>query len=87
MTAERSLLRMMATAQRELMLAVDERKRARRALRKAEERVRAARRQTRLVLQSAEPMPGTSPCEECGAPLGATPPCRTCAAARPFVEQ
>jgi len=77
---------MMAAAQRELTLALEERKRARRAFRKAEERVRAARRQVRLVLQSAQPMPGAARCEECGATVGATSHCVTCAAARAFVD-
>jgi hypothetical protein len=44
MSGEGSLLRMTAVAQRELTLALEERKRARRAFRKADERVRAARR-------------------------------------------
>ncbi len=81
-----SLLRMMAAAQRELTLALEERKRARRVFRKADERVRAARRQVRLVLQSAEPVPDAVRCEECGATLGATSHCVTCAAARAFAE-
>jgi len=54
---------MMAAAQRELTLALEERKRARRAFRKADERVRAARRQVRLILQSAEPTLGAARCE------------------------
>jgi hypothetical protein len=86
MTAERSLLRTMAAAQRELTLALEERKRARRGLRKAEERGGAARRQVRLILQSAEPMPSAARCGECGATLGATPHCMTCAAARAFLD-
>ncbi len=63
MSGEGSLLRMMAAAQRELTLALEERKRARRAFRKADERVRAARRQVRLILQSAEPTLGAARCE------------------------
>lgn len=73
---------MMAAAQRELTLALEERKRARRALRRAEDRVGAARRQVRLVLQSAEPVFGPPRCDECGATLGTTPHCMTCAAVR-----
>jgi hypothetical protein len=87
MTAERSLLRMIAAAQRELTLALEERKRARRVLRKAEERVRAARRQVRLVLESADPMPTAPVCEECWATLGVTPHCVARAAARAFADQ
>jgi hypothetical protein len=45
MTPERLLLRMMAGAQRELTLALEERRRTRRVLGRAEDRVRAARRQ------------------------------------------
>jgi hypothetical protein len=86
MSGEGSLLRMMAAAQRELTLALEERKRARRAFRKADERVRTARRQVRLVLQSAEPIPGAARCEECGATLGTTSNCMTCAAARAFAD-
>jgi hypothetical protein len=86
MTADRSLLRVMAAAQRELTLALEERKRARRASRRAEDRVRAARRRVRLVLQSAEPVAGPPRCEECGATLGAMAHCVTCAAARVFFE-
>jgi hypothetical protein len=85
MTADQSLLRMMAAAQRELTLALEERKRARRVLRRAEDRVRAARRHVRLVLKSAEPVSGPPRCDECGATLGATPHCMTCAGARAFV--
>ena len=43
MTAERSFLRIMAAAQRELTLALEERKRMRRALRRAEDRAAAPR--------------------------------------------
>jgi len=86
MSGDRSLLRMMAAAQRELTLALEERKRANRALRRVEDRVRAARRQVRLVLQSAEPVAAPGRCEECGAVLGATPHCVACAAARAFTD-
>jgi hypothetical protein len=78
---------MMAAAQREFTPALEERERARRALRRAEDRVRAARRQDRLVLQSAEPLPEVPGCEQCGATLGATAHCMTCAAARAFVDR
>jgi len=83
---ERSLLRMMAAAQRELTLALEEPKRARRALRRAEARVRAARRQVRLALQAAEPVVAPPRCEDCGATLGVTPHCVACAAARAFTD-
>jgi hypothetical protein len=86
MTADQSLLRMMAAAQREMTLALEERKCVRRALRRAEDRVRAARTQVHLVLQSAEPLPGAPLCDKCGATLGATPHCMTCAAARAFLD-
>lgn len=86
MSGERSLLRLMAAAQRELTLALEERKRERRALRRAEERVREARRQVRFVLRSAEPEVTSSKCDECEAILGTTPHCMTCAAARALVH-
>ena len=76
-----------AAPQRELTLALEERKRARRALGRTEDRVRAARRQVRFVLHSAEPVSGPQRCDECGATLGTTPHCMTCAAARAFVRE
>lgn len=88
MSARENLLQQLRLANREYVLAKEQRRRAKRALREAEDRVAEARRHLRLVEHAIPADPGDGPqCPQCLQPVGSNPHCMECQVLRVMVIQ